>query len=61
MLFLSLFLLVIYFILYWLVIELVRKRILNYRMDDISFGRSDQLSVPQYHFKIIVIAFRLLV
>ena len=42
-------------------IELVRKRILNYRMDDVSFGRSDQLSVSQYHFKIIVIAFRLLV
>lgn len=61
MLFLLLFLLVIQFIIYWLVIELVRKGILNYRMDVVSFGRSDQLSVPQYHFKIIVIAFRLLV
>ena len=40
---------------------MVRKRILNYRMDVVSFGKSDQLSVPQYQFKIIVIAFRLLV
>lgn len=30
-------------------------------MDVVSFGKSDQLSVPQYQFKIIVIAFRLLV
>ena len=61
MLFLLSFLLVILFILYWLVIELVRKRILNYRMDDVSFGRSDQLSVPQFHFKMFLIAFCLLV
>ena len=35
--------------------------ILNLRMDVVSLGRSDQLSVPQYHFKMIFIAFRLLV
>ena len=55
------FLLVIYFILYCLVLELVRKRILNYRMDDVSFGSGDSLSVPQYHFKMFLIAFCLLV
>ena len=30
-------------------------------MDVVSFGSSDNLSVPQYHFKIIFIAFCLLV
>ena len=35
--------------------------ILNLRMDVVSLGRSDQLSVPQYHFKMLFIAFRLLV
>lgn len=35
--------------------------ILSGVMDIVSFGRSDQLSVPQYHFKMIFIAFCLLV
>jgi len=30
-------------------------------MDVVSFGSVDNLSVPQYHFKMIFIAFRLLV
>ena len=34
--------------------------ILSGVMDVVSFGRSDQLSVPQYHFKMIFIAFCLL-
>ena len=29
-------------------------------MDDVSFGRSDQLSVLQYHFKMFLIAFCLI-
>jgi len=30
-------------------------------MDVVSFGSGDNLSVPQYHFKVIFIAFCLLV
>lgn len=35
--------------------------ILSGVMDVVSFGRSDQLSVPQYPFKMIFIAFCLLI
>ena len=35
--------------------------ILSEVMDVVSFGSGDNLSVPQYHFKMIFIAFRLLV
>ena len=35
--------------------------ILSGVMDVVSFGSNDNFSVPQYHFKMIFIAFRLLV
>ena len=35
--------------------------ILSGIMDVVSFGSGDNLSVPQYHFKMILVAFCLLV
>lgn len=35
--------------------------ILSGVMDVVSFGSDDNLSVPQYHFKMILVAFCLLV